>query len=113
MNAVAGAVSKAFLQELLSDAVSLYNKFRSPEAVARLLELREDSEAAIAVVEFTGSFCNSCGVRDWVEDFAYLVKSMGFEAELVDCVEPSSGGGLKRIGVFRVVLRGGGGLLMN
>ncbi|MEM2234731.1 MAG: hypothetical protein QXE63_03465 [Zestosphaera sp.] len=93
---------KASLLNILNDAINLYNMTRSPEASAKLMEVREGD--GVAVVEFSGEFCTSCGVRDWVEDLAYLIKSMGCGAELIEYFEPGNGGELKRIGVFKVVL---------
>lgn len=93
---------KASLLNILNDAINLYNMTRSPEASAKLMEVREGD--GVAVVEFSGEFCTSCGVRDWVEDLAYLIKSMGCGAELIEYFELGNGGELKRIGVFKVVL---------
>lgn len=96
------AVSSERKRSLLNAAISFYNKTRSPEASARLLELREDD--GVAVVEFNGEFCESCSIRDWVEDLAYVIKSMRYDAELIKYLEPSNGVEFKRIGVFKVVL---------
>lgn len=91
--------SKYKLRKALGEVVDLYNRTRGIEAQARVLEIREDG---LVVVEFTGSFCHTCGVRDWVEDLAYLAISMGYDAKLIEYIEPSDEKEreVKRIGVF-------------
>ncbi|MGC9181965.1 hypothetical protein [Thermogladius sp.] len=80
-------------------SIELYNRFRAPEAEARLVDVREDGTV---VVEFQGSFCHTCGIRDWVEDLAYVMKSLGGDAELKEYIEPGGEEDYKRVGVFRV-----------
>jgi hypothetical protein len=46
-------------------AIEKYNKYHSPEAKAKFVKLNKNS----AVIEFSGPFCNSCGVSDWFDDF--------------------------------------------
>lgn len=89
--------SNGFLKIAL-EALELYNRYHSPEAEARIVEFNE-GEGKL-VVEFSGTFCMTCGIRDWVEDFKYVLKGMGCEAELVEYLEPDND--LKRIGIFRV-----------
>ncbi|MEM2503947.1 MAG: hypothetical protein QXN27_07210, partial [Archaeoglobaceae archaeon] len=48
------------------EAVAKFNKYRSPEANAEILEIGDD----FAVVKITGPFCVSCGVFDYFEDIA-------------------------------------------
>jgi len=91
------ALDKKYFFTLKS--IEYYNRFRSPESEARLLEYREDGSI---VVEFKGSFCHTCGVRDWVEDLAYVMKSLGGDAVLEEYIEPEGEEDYKRIGVFKV-----------
>ena len=58
--------------ETLREAIKRYNRYRSPEATARLLEAGEEGFA----VEFSGSFCLSCGVYDWLEDLIYEIREL-------------------------------------
>jgi len=48
-------------------AIEQYNRYRSPEAIARLVKMGEDG----VVVDFSGPFCSSCGVYDYFEDLIY------------------------------------------
>ena len=70
-------------REALERAVEEYNRYRRPEAVARLLRVEGDE----ALLEFTGSFCETCGVYDWLEDFVYEVRdlNLGLDAEIEAC----------------------------
>ncbi len=81
----------------INQAIELYNKYRSPEATARLEKIENDR----VVVRFTGSFCHTCGIRDWVEDLVYVLEDLGVEAELVEYIEPESDEKY-RVGVFKV-----------
>lgn len=47
------------LSKLTLRTVEVYNRYRSPEATAKLLKLEKDGFA----IEFEGSFCQSCGVQ--------------------------------------------------
>ena len=84
---------------ILERAVEEYNRYRSPEAVARLIKL----EGEEALLEFTGSFCETCGVYDWLEDFIYEVKRLriGLEAEILTCRQVSDDVFLVRVRVGR------------
>lgn len=86
------------MKGIVEEAVEFYNKTRKPEAEARLLEIRGDGTF---VVEFKGVFCYTCGVRDWLEDLAYILTSMGYEASLIEMVEAGEN---RRIGVFKIKL---------
>ena len=88
------------LKRLIDRAVELYNRYRAPEAVARVVAFTGDR----LLVEFRGSFCETCGINDWVEDFKYVLEDVGVEAELVEVVEPDDPFNVEewRIGVFRI-----------
>ena len=51
------------LSELILSAVDVYNRYRSPEAKAKLLNLDNQS----FTIEFEGIFCQSCGVQEYFE----------------------------------------------
>jgi hypothetical protein len=87
-------------ENVLEDIVELYNKLHGVEAQAKILEIKDNG---IVFVEFKGSFCHTCGVRDWLEDLAYLAQSRGIPVELVEMVEPrGEERDFKRIGVFKL-----------
>jgi hypothetical protein len=65
--------------DVVDRAVEEYNRFRSPEAFARIIERRGDG----FVVEFSGSFCATCGVYDWLEDLRYEIRRLDLELDAV------------------------------
>jgi hypothetical protein len=86
-----------FLIKTITSSIDFYNRTRSPEATAKLLEI--DLNRGFFKVEFTGSFCLTCGLRDWLEDLAYILQSEGVDVVLKEYVEND---GFKIIGLFEI-----------
>jgi len=63
--------------DVVDRAVEEYNRFRSPEATVRIVERRRDG----FVAEFSGSFCATCGVYDWLEDLRYEIRRLDPELD--------------------------------
>lgn len=59
-------------------AIDLYNKFRSPEAVASLVKVDEET----IQISFKGSFCFTCGLNEWFEDFRLLLEENGINSKI-------------------------------
>jgi hypothetical protein len=79
--------SSSELEGLVRRAVALYNKYRSPEAVAKLVRVSPET----VTIAFSGSFCYSCGVLDYVEDFIHEFRLLTDKVELkVDKTRQSS-----------------------
>ncbi len=98
MNSEKSLDQKTFLKQIIHRAVKIYNRYRRPEAEAQILRVSEDK----VVVEFRGSFCRTCGIRDWVEDFKYVLEDLGVENELIEYIEPVEINKDYRIGVFKI-----------
>lgn len=64
------------------EAVDKFNKYRSPEANAEIIEISDEN----AVVKISGPFCVSCGVFDYFEDLAIEAN-----AKIVDYKEIEEG----------------------
>ncbi len=86
------------IRSIVEKAIDLYNRLRSPEAVAELMSIEDD----IVKILFKGSFCFTCGIRDWVEDMVYVFEDLGAEAELIEYLEPEDPSMDIRVGVFRI-----------
>jgi len=71
-------VSQAELEELVRRAIMLYNRYRSPEAVAKAVMVKPE----VVTLSITGSFCYSCGVLNYVEDFVHEFKLLTDKVEL-------------------------------
>ncbi len=94
-----GSSVRSLVESLIEKAIRLYNKHRAPEAVAELLSIRGDE----VVIRFTGSFCHTCGVDNWVEDMVYVMEDAGIKAVLEEYIEPPEPECECRIGVFRIL----------
>ena len=60
------------LEELILTACENFNKYRNPEATAELVKIDKRS----FIIDFNGSFCLSCGVRDYFEDLIFEIKDV-------------------------------------
>lgn len=58
------------MKKIVIDAIKEYNKYRAPEAVARLFEWKRNK----VKIKFEGPFCKSCGFYDYFDDFKILLK---------------------------------------
>jgi len=70
--------SRVDLKERVLKAVASYNRYRSPEAVAKLVKLQKDK----FIIEFSGPFCLGCGVSDYFEDVIYELKCPNFQVKM-------------------------------
>jgi hypothetical protein len=71
-------ISQQELEELIRKTILLYNRYRSPEAVSKVVSVESDR----VTIAFSGSFCYSCGVMDYLEDFIHEFKILTDKAEL-------------------------------
>ena len=71
-------LSQAELENLIRKTITLYNRFRSPEAFAKLVSLTPEN----VTITFSGAFCYSCGVLDYIENFTHDFKILTHKAEL-------------------------------
>jgi len=80
-------MSGSNLKDAVLRAIEVYNMYRSPEATAKLVTIEKDG----FVIDFDGSFCTSCGVRDYFEDFIYELETINkqFRVELAE-TKPTS-----------------------
>ncbi len=67
-------------KELIRDVIEIYNRYRRPFITAKFVEVREN----ILTLDFEGTFCRSCGVYDYFEDFIYeLVDQADVDLEIL------------------------------
>ena len=57
-------------------AVKEFNKYRSPEATAKLISVKGKS----IKLEFSGVFCKTCGFYDYFDDFIIMLEEYGIKA---------------------------------
>ncbi|MEM2897569.1 MAG: hypothetical protein QXG01_08405 [Candidatus Bathyarchaeia archaeon] len=93
---------KSMLKELIKKAIDEYNAYREPEAMAKLMEVKEES----IIVEFRGPFCKSCGIYDYFEDLIYELMNITDEIRIeVNSVEELGNEGF--VVKYRLNLGGG------
>jgi superoxide reductase len=65
----------------------IYNKYHSPETITKILSINQTSFD----VEFTGSFCISCGFYDYFDDYKILLQEHGIDATILKIIEIEEG----------------------
>jgi hypothetical protein len=65
-------LSQRDLHDLVCKTTAQYNRYRSPEATAKLVAVSGE----MITVAFSGAFCYSCGVEAYFEDFIYELKRL-------------------------------------
>jgi hypothetical protein len=66
------------LEATVRKAIAIYNRFRSPEAITKLVRLSPES----VTIAFSGTFCYSCGVLGYIESFIHDFKTLNSKLEL-------------------------------
>jgi hypothetical protein len=86
MGTLMNGISDAHLDDLVLRTIEVYNRYRSPEATAKLVGMEKDG----FIIEFEGPFCQSCGVKDYFEDFIHELEdiSRAFRVEVKE-TEPA------------------------
>ena len=80
------ALEQEELKLKVERALEEFNKYRAPEAVARLVSLDEKE----LVLEIAGPYCRSCGLADWFDDFSIELQAAGGPRAVFVDYEPSS-----------------------
>jgi superoxide reductase len=64
-----------------------YNRYHAPEATVQL----SNYDKHYYCVQFTGSFCYTCGFYDYFDDFKYLLEDHGIITVIDQVTETVSG----------------------
>ncbi|MCS7102528.1 MAG: desulfoferrodoxin family protein [Candidatus Korarchaeum sp.] len=78
---------KLEVSEAVSKAVDKYNSLRGEESSANIVYINNKT----IKVEFTGSFCKTCGFYDYFEDFRQLLEEFGVKSSLISIDELEEG----------------------
>ncbi len=78
---------ESMISKAIEKAIEEFNKYRSPEAEARLISVGKKSFK----IEFTGSFCKTCGFHDYFDDFRITLKEKGLETKTGKIKETGEG----------------------
>ncbi len=68
-------------------ALEEYNRYRGVEAEAKLISIDKD----VVTLEFRGSFCETCGYYDWIEDIIYILEEHSLKSEIIEIKELDDG----------------------
>jgi len=68
------------LLKIIKKVIKEYNKYRSPEVTARLIDIEDN----FFKVEFGGSFCYTCGFYDYFDDFKILLEDNGLKTNITE-----------------------------
>jgi len=79
------------LRKIIKNAIEEYNKYRSPEAKARLISINEMD----LKIEFTGTFCHTCGFYDYFDDYKILLEEKGLKTKITEIEEIDEGANVK------------------
>ncbi|WP_287582228.1 hypothetical protein [Candidatus Borrarchaeum sp.] len=80
-------MKKQSLEKILKKTIEEYNKYRTPEVIARLISI-DNSKFRI---EFTGH-CHTCGFYDYFDDFRFLLEDFGLTSKIIGIKETDEGG---------------------
>ncbi|MBE0428103.1 MAG: hypothetical protein IBX72_15885 [Nitrospirae bacterium] len=75
------------LKNTIKKAIARYNKYRSPEVIAKLLSNKRD----FFDVSFTGPFCRTCGFHDYFDDLKVVLEDLGVLSEITKIREIPEG----------------------
>ena len=80
-------MSKHCNEEKLKESISEYNKYRTPEATAKLVSIDNKN----LKIEFKGHFCFTCGFYDYFDDLRFLLEDNNIVTEIVKIDEIDQG----------------------
>ncbi|ASJ12389.1 hypothetical protein [Thermococcus thioreducens] len=67
----------------LKGIIEEFNRLHGSEAQARILRVEGDE----VIIEFSGSFCATCGLYDYFDDIKWEAMDFGLEIEPVEVLE--------------------------
>ena len=82
------------IADFVEKALNRYNKYRRPEAAAELAGI----SGCNIIIIFKGSFKNTCGFIDWIEDLRYILEDYGVDSCIEEIRETEDGA----VALFRV-----------
>jgi len=75
------------MKKKIEETIQEYNKYRVPEAEAKLISFDKE----YFKVEFKGSFCYSCDFYSYFDDLTILLKEKGLKTKITNIKEINEG----------------------
>ena len=66
------------LKKKIEEAIEEFNKYRAPEATAKLVKVSKKNFK----VDFSGIFCRSCGFYDYFDDLKIILEEKGISSKI-------------------------------
>jgi len=82
---------KQSYEKNMGKAIEEFNRYRSPEATARLISRDETS----FTIEFTGPFCATCGFYDYFDDLRIILEKFRLKNRITEIEEIDEGAIIK------------------
>lgn len=80
-------MNKQSLERIIKKTIEDYNKYRTPEVVARLISIDNGN----LNIEFKGHYCYTCGFYDYFDDFRFLLEDVNMKAKITEIEEIDEG----------------------
>ncbi|MEM2954974.1 MAG: hypothetical protein QW625_03450 [Candidatus Nanoarchaeia archaeon] len=71
-------MKKEKIIEIIKNTIDEFNKYRSPEADAKLISIKNN----IIIISFSGPFCFTCGYQDYFDDFRIILMDFGIKTKI-------------------------------
>jgi superoxide reductase len=75
------------LRNKVRAAIRKFNKYRYPEALAKLIKFNNKG----LVVGFEGPFCRTCGFYDYFDDLRIFLEEYGVKSKIINIKEKENG----------------------
>lgn len=75
------------MRKIIENMIEEYNKYRSPEATAKLISINQKPFK----IEFIGFFCCTCGFYDYFDDLTIFLGEKRLKAEIAEIKETDEG----------------------
>lgn len=79
------------VKEKTQKAIEEFNKYRAPEATAKLISINERT----LNIEFTGPFCRACGFNDYFDDLVVFAEELDLKIRIAEINEMENGAMVK------------------
>jgi len=75
------------LKRRIEEAIEEFNRYRSPEATAKLVKISKKNFK----VDFSGPFCRTCGFYDYFDDLKIILEERGILNKISKVEEKEDG----------------------
>lgn len=69
--------------EKLENVIREFNRYHGSEAQAKIVKIEGDA----VIVEFSGTFCKTCGLYDYFDDLKWEAMNFGLNLEFLEVLE--------------------------